>query len=430
MTSSPPAETAPGVRKAARRLVPLLGVCFFINIIDRTNVSIAALEMNADIGLSAAAYGLGAGIFFIGYFLFELPSNLALDRYGARRWIFRIMLTWGLISAGMALVDGPTSFYVLRFLLGAAEAGFFPGVVYYLRQWFGQREFARVLAGMSAFGPAANALSAPISTWILVTLGWQWVFVIEAVPAVVLAVVVLRYLPDRVEDARWLTPTERDEVREQLPDPTSGHVRLREALTDSQTVLMSLQYFLIMTSSYALVLWLPQVIKALGVSTVATGWLTAVPFAVAAAGMVWWGRHTTRTGEYVWHAVVPCGAGAVAFLLGAWVNSAVMSMFLLSVAAFAVYTGASAFWALPRRFVTGAAGAAALAVANSFGNLGGFVGPYLTGWIRESTGSFDLALAALAVPLLLGGLLTFRTGRSRPGPITERTTTPHSGETT
>lgn len=421
MTHPSGSTTPPGVRKAARRLVPLLGTCFFINIVDRTNVSIAALEMNADLGLSATAYGLGAGIFFIGYFLFELPSNLALERFGARRWIFRIMLTWGVISGAMALTQGPTSFYVLRFLLGAAEAGFFPGVVFFLRQWFGQKDFARVLAVLSAFGPAANALGAPISTFILVSMGWHWVFVVEAVPAVVLAFVVLKYLPDRIDDARWLTPAEKEEVRGGLDRLPGGHRSLREALVDGQTVLMCLQYLLIMTSSYALVLWLPQVVKGLGVSTVATGWLTAVPFAVAAVGMVLWGRHSGRTGEYVWHAAVPCFVGAAAFLLGSQVEGAALSLLLLSVAGFAVYTAANAFWVLPRRFVTGAAAAGAIAVANSFGNLGGFVGPYATGWLRDATGSFAVALGALAAPLLVAGFMAFVTGRQvhRTQPITE-----------
>ncbi|WP_432563588.1 MFS transporter [Kineococcus sp. SYSU DK003] len=404
---------ANATRKAAGRLVPLLGLCFFVSILDRTNVSIAALEMNADIGLSATAYGLGAGVFFLGYFLFEVPSNLALERFGARRWIFRIMVTWGLLAAAMALVQGPTSFYVLRFLLGAAEAGFFPGVVHYLHQWFGRREYAKVLAALSAFGPAANALGAPLSTTILTNLGWHWVYVLEALPALVLAVVVLRALPDRVADARWLSEADKQALTAHLAaeDTVSAHVPLRQALRERQTVLMCVQYLLIMTSSYGLVLWLPQVVQALGVSTTATGWLSAIPFAVAAVGMVLWGRHSTRTDEQRWHAVVPCVLGAAAFALGAVAGTPLLSMVLLSVAAFAVYTGASAFWALPRLFVTGTAAAAATALTNSFGNLGGFVGPYLTGYVRDATGSFTLALALLAVPLLAGGSMALVTGR-------------------
>jgi hypothetical protein len=224
-------------RKAIRRLIPLLGICFFISIIDRTNVSVASLTMNADIGLSAAAYGFGAGIFFIGYFLFEVPSNLALAKYGARRWIARIMITWGLISVGMYFINNETTFYIFRFLLGAAEAGFFPGVVFFLYQWFDQKNIAKVLATFFAFGPLANAVGAPLATAIMNTWGWQWVFVVEGIPAIILAFVVLRVLPDSIEDAKWLTTDEKLALRSAVAKPQQ-HVPWMKALKDPQTILM------------------------------------------------------------------------------------------------------------------------------------------------------------------------------------------------
>ncbi|WP_169747808.1 MFS transporter [Pseudonocardia acaciae] len=397
--------------RAVRRLVPLLGVCFFVSIIDRTNVSVAALTMNAELGLSAAAYGFGAGIFFVAYFLFELPSNLALERFGARRWLARIMVTWGVISVGMAFIQNDVTFYLARFLLGAAEAGFFPGVVYYLYQWFDGRNIARVLALFSAFGPLANAVGAPLATSIMQAWGWRWVYVIEGIPAVLLAFVLLRALPDSIEDARWLSATDRRALREGLGAGPARPVSWRTALRDPQSVLMCLQYLLIMTSSYALVLWLPQIIRSFDVGIGLTGWLTAVPFAVATVGLLAWGRSSARSGETLWHAVLPCLVAAAAFVAGAFTRQPAAALVLLSVGAAAIYCAPVGFWSLPRTFVSGAAAATATAMANSFGNLGGFVGPYLNGWIRDATGSFELGLALFGLPVLLGGLLTFVTIR-------------------
>lgn len=404
---------ATSVSTAVRRLVPLLGACFFVSIIDRTNVSVAALTMNTDLGLSAAAYGFGAGIFFVAYFLFELPSNLALERFGARRWLARIMVTWGIVSIGMGLIQNDVTFYIARFLLGAAEAGFFPGVVFYLYQWFNSRNIARVLALFSAFGPLANAIGAPVATSIMQAWGWRWVYVVEGVPAVLLAVVVLRALPDTIEDARWLTDEQRRALREGLGhDPASARrISWRTALRDPQSVLMCAQYLLIMTSSYALVLWLPQIIRSFDVSIGQTGWLTAIPFAAATLGLLAWGRSSARTGEKLWHAVVPCLAASAAFVAGALTEQPAWALALLSVGAVAIYCAPVGFWSLPRTFVSGAAAASATALANSFGNLGGFIGPYLSGWIRDTTGSFELGLALFGVPVLLGGLLTFVTIR-------------------
>jgi MFS transporter, ACS family, tartrate transporter len=410
--------------KAAWRLIPLLGICFFVAIFDRTNVGVASLEMNADIGLSNAAYGFGAGVFFIAYFLFELPSNLALNRYGARRWIARIMISWGVVSILMAFMFNDISFYVMRFLLGAAEAGFFPGVVFYFYQWFDSRSLAKMMGIFFAFGPAASVIGSPLAAWIVETFSWHWVFVVGGVPAILLALVVLRVLPDRIDDADWLTTEEKRALAEALPDSrATEHAPWTAALKDRQTILMCLQYLLIMTSSYALTLWLPQVISALGNDTMATGWLTAIPFAAAAVGMIIWANHSTRTGERVWHTVLPCLLAGSMFALGAFVSSPGLALLMLSLAAVGVYAAPSAFWALPRTFVSGSVAAAGTALANSFGNLGGFIGPYLNGWLRDLTGGFEVGMALLGIPITLGGLLTFAVVRlttSTPAPSKER----------
>jgi MFS transporter, ACS family, tartrate transporter len=405
--------------KVMLHLIPLLGFCFFLNIMDKSNVSIAALKMNSDIGLTAAGYGLGAGIFFIGYFIFEVPSNLFMQRYGARRWIARIMLSWGIISAATAAVQNQESFYVLRFLLGLAEAGFFPGIVYYFGSWFSKRDMAVALALFSAFNPIASAVAAPISTALLTTtLGWRSIFIVEGLPAVLLAFAVLRWLPNRLEDAQWLSDQEKDAISAQLAgagrmDHNNNNHRYswHRVVKDPQTIIMCFQYLLILTSSYALILWLPLIIKATGVSSSTAGLLSAIPFAFAAIGMILWGRHSTATNERFWHMIIPCVIGAAAFAAGAVTGGVIVPLIFLTIATVAVYAGVVQFWALPRVLAVGATAATATALVNSFGNLGGFVGPYFTGLVKDATGSFEWSLGILAILLLIGGLLTFVTGR-------------------
>jgi len=403
------------VKLATRKLLPLLAICYFINIVDRTNISIAALKMNPDIGLSAAAYGLGAGVFFIAYFIFELPSNLFLSRFGARRWIFRIMISWGIVSLLMAFVWNDTSFYVVRFLLGAAEAGFFPGVIYYFGQWFDRRSLTRIVGLFYAVVPLASAVAAPVSTALLVGIGWRWLFVLEGVPAIILAFFVLRLLPDGISQAKWLTDAQKAELQAgvEKPDP-AAHNRgaLRIALRDPQTILLAIQYFLLSLGSFAVTLWFPQVIAAMGFGAAGSGLLSAAPFVFAAILVPIWAFHSSRTNERYWHAVIPIIASAIVFTIGAFVSgSPILSIILLSLGLALSLMAASAYWSIPRILSVGGAAAASIAIANSVGNLAGFVGPYITGILKDATGSFTLVLSLLGVPLVLAAVISLIAGR-------------------
>ncbi|BDZ47901.1 MFS transporter [Frondihabitans sucicola] len=401
---------------ATRRLLPLLGICYFINIVDRSNISIAALRMNPDIGLSTAAYGLGAGVFFISYFLFELPSNLFLNRFGARRWIFRIMLSWGIVSLLMAFVWNDWSFYAVRFLLGAAEAGFFPGVIFYFGQWFDRRSLTRVVGLFYAVIPIASALAAPISTLLLTVAGWRWLFVFEGVPAIVLAFVVLRRLPDGIEQAKWLSPDQKTDLRAGIAADgaveTHGRSGVVTALRDPQTILLAVQYFMLTLGQFAVSLWLPQVIGSFGVGTVGSGLLSAVPFALAAILIPLWALHSSRTDERYWHAILPIVAAAVVFTIGAFLPAnPTLSITFLSIGVALSLMAASAYWSIPRILAIGAAAAASTAIANSLGNLAGFFGPTIAGFLVQATGSFHLVLALLGVPLVIAAVLSAITGR-------------------
>ena len=403
-------------RIATRRILPLLAICYFINIIDRTNISVAALKMNPDIGLSAAAYGLGAGIFFVSYFLFELPSNLILNRVGARRWIFRIMITWGVISLLMAFVWNDWSFYVVRFLLGAAEAGFFPGVIFYFSQWFDRASLTRVVGLFYATIPIASALAAPISTLLLGTVGWRWLFVVEGVPAVILSFFVLRMLPDRIETAPWLSREQKDALHEGVLENSGGQKDekggLRRALRDPQTILLAVQYFMLTLGTFAVSFWLPQVIKGMGFDVVGSGFMSAIPFVVAAVAVPLWALHSSRTNERYWHAVIPIVASAIVFTIGAFVNGGpIVSVALLSVGVALSLMAASAYWSIPRVLLIGAAAAASTAIANSLGNLAGFFGPTITGALVQVTGSFQLVLSLLGVPLVIAAVISLIAGR-------------------
>jgi MFS transporter, ACS family, tartrate transporter len=404
------------VRIATRRILPLLAICYFINIIDRTNISIAALKMNPDIGLSAAAYGLGAGIFFISYFIFELPSNLILNRVGARRWIFRIMITWGVISLLMAFVWNDWSFYVVRFLLGAAEAGFFPGVIFYFSQWFDRASLTRVVGLFYATIPVASALAAPISTLLLGAVGWRWLFVVEGVPAVILSFFVLRLLPDRIDNATWLTAEQKTSLHEGVLENAGSQAEekggLGRALRDPQTILLAIQYFMLTLGTFAVSLWLPQVIKGMGFDVIGSGFMSAIPFVLAAIVVPLWALHSSRTNERYWHALIPIVAAAVVFTIGAFVNGGpIVSIVLLSIGVALTLMAASAYWSIPRVLVVGAAAAASTAIANSLGNLAGFFGPTIAGVLVQATGSFQIVLSLLGVPLVVAAVLSLITGR-------------------
>jgi ACS family tartrate transporter-like MFS transporter len=402
-----------------RRLLPLMIVCFFIAFLDRVNVGFAALQMNEDLGFSARIYGLGAGIFFIGYFLFEVPSNLILHRVGARRWIARIMITWGLIAAGMAFVQGTTSFYVMRFLLGVAEAGFFPGMIYYISLWFPRRERARATAIFILGLPISVLLGAPISAALLSLdglggyQGWQWLFVIEGIPAVFLGFVVLAYLTDRPSDARWLPPAQRDWLVAKLAEEAAATAGIRrfsvgEALRNGKVLTLALAFLCNVVPIYGITMWLPLIVKSAGdMTNVQIGLVTTLPYICAAVAMVVNARHSDRTGERKLHILIGALVGAAGFVLAAVSTSPYVGLAGICIGAAGIWSANTVFWTLPATFLTGAAAAAGIGLINAVGNLGGFVGPYLIGWIREALGGFSPAMYCLAGFLTVHGCITY-----------------------
>jgi ACS family tartrate transporter-like MFS transporter len=400
------------IGRVSRRLIPFLFLLYILNFLDRVNVGFAALEMNRDLGFGPAVYGLGAGIFFIGYCLFEVPSNLVLYRTGARLWIARIMVTWGLAASAMMLVRTPASFYTLRFLLGVAEAGFFPGIIFYLTYWYPARERARAYAWFLAAIPVSGVIGGPISGallglhGVLGLQGWQWLFLLEGIPSIVVGVAVLFLLPDRPRDARWLPVAEREwlETRlaaERAAAGVSHGESLRRTLRNPLVWWLGLSYFLLVVALYGFALWLPQLVKASGTfSNFEVGVITAIPYAVAAVGMVLMGRHSDQAGERYLHLVLPAVAGALGFVALTRTGSTAPLVAGLSLTAFGVLGWLGPFWALPTAFLREQAAAGGIALINSMGAVGGFVGPYLIGVIKQRTGSFTPGLLLLAGSLL------------------------------
>jgi len=414
------------VRKAARRLLPLLVGLYLVNYLDRVNVGFAALTMNADLGLSSAAYGLGAGLFFVGYFFFEVPSNVVLHKVGARLWIARIMITWGLVASATAFVQGEGSFYVVRVLLGIAEAGFFPGVLLYLTYWFPRPERARIVALTFLAVPLSSVIGSPLSTVLIqhgkgllgFDAGWRFMFFVEGLPALALGVVVLLLLPDRPSRARWLTAAEATALEQHLAAEDAREVPTREALTDPRVLALSVVYFGIVFGLYVLAFFLPQVIEGFQeefgttFSLLEVGLVTAVPYAFAAVAMVLWARHSDRTGERAGHVAVAAFIGAVAIAAALYMTSPLLVMVCITVCAMGVYAAIPVFWQLPTRLLSGVGAAAGIALINSFGNLSGFVGPYLTGWLEDLTGSFRTGLWVVAVLMVLAGGVALRFRRT------------------
>jgi len=403
------ATIATGVAKARRHLIPFLFLLYVVSYLDRINVGFAALQMNAALGFSNVTYSLGAGIFFLSYTLLEIPSNVILARVGARRWIARIMITWGLVSAGMMFVRTATGFYVLRFALGAAEAGFFPGIIYCLTRWFPTRDRARAIAAFMTAVVIAGIVGGPLSGALLSLdgfaglAGWQWLFVVEGLPAVALGFVVLRALPERPSEARWLTPGEQVALTTQLAEEAvlKGNVHsIRGALTSGRVWLLAAVYFTIPVELYALSFWLPQIIKRVsGASDFQVGLLSAIPYAVAAVAMVIVGRHSDRTGERRWHIALSATVGGAAFALAGLARGVVPTIVLLSFATAGLASMLGPFWAFATSFLGGIGAAAGIALVNSVGNIGGFVGPNIIGYVQQTTGSF------LAGPVIIGGVL-------------------------
>jgi D-galactonate transporter len=395
------------IAKVSARLVPFLIVCFFVAYLDRVNVSFAALTMNKDLGLSASAFGFGAGIFFLAYFLFEVPSNLFLERVGARKWIARIMFTWGVISGGMAFVVGETSFYVLRVLLGIAEAGFFPGVIFFLTLWFPAVYRARIVGYFMAAIPLSTVIGAPASGLLLGLdgfmgiKGWQWLFILEAVPALVLSVVVFFYLTDRPADATWLQPEERAWLvarleQERRQREMVRHYSVTQALLNPKVLALSLVYFGAVSTNYGLSFFLPQIVKAFGMSNFQAGLVAALPYVVGLVSIVLWGRRSDRKLERRFHLAFPLFVASAGIAISTALDDPTMKMVALSVAGFGIFGCLPVFWTFPAAFLSGAAAAGGIALINSIGNLAGFAGPYVVGRIKDATGSYTGGLLLLS----------------------------------
>jgi ACS family tartrate transporter-like MFS transporter len=404
--------------KISWRLLPLIVLIYFVAYIDRTNVGFAAIGMNRDLGFTPYMYGWGAGIFFLGYFLFEVPSNVILHRVGARVWIARIMVTWGIASGAMMFITGFRSFLFVRFLLGVAEAGFFPGVLLYFTYWFPAVYRARVVAALFLAAPGSNAAAAMISGAILQLdgagglAGWQWVFLLESIPAVVLAPVVFAVMTDRPPMATWLTRDERAWLEERLAreqrtvEALHTPLTLRQALTNRRLLGLSMIYLTIVTATYGITFFLPLIVKAHGLSNVSTGFVTAIPYSIGAFGMVLWAYSSDRRHERRWHIVSASAVAAAGLVAVGATSNLYWAIAAMSVAAVGVYAHKPCFWPLPSMFLSGTAAAGGIALINSIGNLGGFVGPYIVGWIKDSTQRYDAGLYFLAACALLSGIIT------------------------
>jgi D-galactonate transporter len=403
-------------RKVAWRLTPLLLLCYIVAYLDRVNVGFAKLQMASDLQLSDAVYGLGAGIFFIGYFLFEVPSNLILHKVGARLWIARIMITWGIVSALTMFVTTETMFYVMRFLLGIAEAGFFPGIILYLTYWYPAHRRGRMTTWFMTAVALSGVIGGPISGYILEKLngvngwhGWQWLFLLEGVPSIVVGVLVLIVLDDRIAKAKWLTDAEKQllEHNVKVEDAEKDDPPLGIVLTNPRVLLMSLIYFSFVMGLYGVSFWLPTIIKATGVTDSLTiGLLSAIPFAAAVIAMVLIAHSADRMRERRWHIALPAAAGALGLVLSVtWAHNTWLAMTALTIATAGIITTLPLFWSLPTSLLAGAGAAAGIAMVNSIGNLAGFLSPYAVGWLKEVTGVTEWGMYMLAAFMVLGGLL-------------------------
>ena len=423
IASTPGASLLEGAyRKATWRLIPFIFVCYFFNYLDRVNVGFAKLEMLDALQLSETVYGLGAGIFFIGYVTFGVPSNLILHKLGARRWIAVMMMTWGALSACMLFVSTPVEFYVLRFFTGVAEAGFFPGMVLYFTKWFPAHKRGQVMALFMSAIPVSGLIGGPLSGWMLSHFsagqggmdGWQWLFLLQGIPTVLLGVAVLFYLNDSLAQAPWLTNEEKtamqtalDEDEAQRSSGTHAVHSFGAVLRDWHVWMLGFIYFSIQMGVYAINFWLPSIIKSLGFESATTvGWLSAIPYLFAGVFMVLVGRSADRRRERRWHLSAPLLMALVGLLLAAnFSDNVVLVMIGLSLATMGALTGLPMFWPLPAAFLGSAAAAAGLALINSMGQIAGFLSPFLVGWIKDATGSTDMALYILSTVLFIGAML-------------------------
>ncbi|HDR9499159.1 MFS transporter [Burkholderia cepacia] len=398
-------------RKLNWRLLPFLLLCYTFAYLDRVNIGFAKLSMQSDLGISDAVYGLGAGIFFLGYVLFEIPSNLLLPRIGARKTISRIMVLWGLTSAGMMFVHNETTFYGMRFLLGVFEAGFAPGMIFYLTYWYGQRRMAGVMAVVMLAGPIGGAFGSPLSAWLMTGLsgvhglaGWQWMFIVEGLPCVLLGALALKVLSDRPADAAWLTDDEKRLLAAELHAPGAGHHSFGQVLRDPRVYLLAFAYFTIICGIYAVSFWLPSILKADGVTdTMQIGLYSMIPYVCAAIAMIVIGRRSDRRGERRFHSAVPALIGAIALAVATTANgNLVISLVGMTIATSMIWAAYTVFWAIPSQYLKGDAAAGGIALINTIGLIGGFLSPTIIGAIHSATGSMAAGLLVMVALLVAG----------------------------
>ncbi|MEW1808136.1 MFS transporter [Pseudarthrobacter sp. NPDC080039] len=411
-------ETAT-LRRVTGRLVPFLILLYVVAFIDRSAVGFAKLQMGTDVGIGDAAYGLGAGLFFIGYFLFEVPSNLALDRFGARRWFARILITWGVITVAMAFTNGPEMFYTLRFLLGAAEAGLFPGIIYYITTWYPVRHRSKILGYFILAQPVALMITSPLSGWAMSAApfglrGWQWLFIVVGVPAIFMAWPTLKVLPEGPKEARWLNEDQKNWIAQQLENDRikygqSTHGNPLRALGDRRVLMLCLQYLPACLAVYGLSLWMPTIVNAFGGSTLQTGFVSAVPYLFGIAGLLFIPRYAGKLRENYAVMSVLYALGGMGLYVTATVPDPVLQVAALSLTALCLFSVIAVFWTIPGTFLLGTSAAAGIALINSVGNLGGYIGPFAIGAIKEATGSLAGGMYLLAGAMVFGAAITWAT---------------------
>lgn len=407
------------VRKITWKIIPFVFILYVISYLDRANIGYAALQMNKELALSSEAFGFVSGIFFIGYFLFEVPSNIALNRFGARVWIARILLTWGVISVACGFVQNATQLYVLRFLLGVAEAGFFPGIIVYLTYWFRQKELATTVALFTAAIPVSYIIGAPMSTWIMDNIhwmdwsGWRWMLVLEGVPAVIGGIVCYFYLTDRPQDAKWLSENEKawllgEQEKDRKNRPAAEHLSLKKTIGNPRVLYLSFIYFVYQCGSLGTGYWMPQIIKSFSaqLSHTQVGLIATIPYIVATIAMIYWSRSSDRRDERRLHSAIPLGVAGAAMLATGLVSDPTVSITMISLSLAGLYAFKSPFWALPTLFLSRQTASVSIAIINSIGNLGGFVGPFFIGYVKGNSDSATTGLMLLAGLVFIAFLMT------------------------
>lgn len=405
------------IKKVSLRIIPFIFILYIIAFLDRVNIGYAALDMNQELGLTAKTLGFISGIFFLGYFIFEIPSNIFMNKFGARKWLARIMITWGAAVVITAWVQSPTQLTIFRFLLGVAEAGFAPGVILYITFWFRPKERARTFALFLTAMAVSNIIGAPLSTWIMDNIswasmsGWRWLFILTGAPAIVAGIVTYFYLTDRPQDAKWLTDEEKEWLISELDkdngtDKTNNnHTNLGVVFRDWKVWRLALTYFAWVTGLYGIGLWLPTIIQAFSsqLTTTQVGWIATIPYILGGITMILWALHSDRSGERKMHTAIPKLVGAIGLVgAGFFASSPIMSMIMVSIATIGLYSFMGSFWSLASATLSASAAVVGIAVINSFGNLGGFLGPYVVGYLRDATGSMESGLYFLGIVLAIG----------------------------